>query len=85
MGMDPFRKYLEEYVREAIQNSDGTTRSISEFLWAKKEPGRFASYRDERKKALKEARRAFDDYRHWPLSVILSHLGIENKDALLKK
>jgi hypothetical protein len=83
--MDPFHQYIEEFTREAIENSDGTPKGISEYLWAKKDAGRFARNRDEKNKALQELRRAFDEYRHWPLSIILSHLGIENKEELLKK
>jgi hypothetical protein len=83
--MDPYRQYLEEYVKEAYANSDGTNKGVSEYLWAKREPGRFASNKDIRIKALKEARRAYDEYRHWPPQIILSHLGIENRDEILKK
>jgi len=83
--MDLYRKYIEEYTKEAIQNSNGTNRGISEYLWAKKDAGRFSMSKDEKNKALRELRRAFDEYRHWPLEVILSHLGIEDKESFLKK
>jgi hypothetical protein len=81
--MDLFHRYIEEFAREAIANSNGTPKGISEYLWAKREAGRFARHRDEKNKALAELRRAFDEYRHWPLSIILSHLGIEDKESLL--
>ncbi len=83
--MDLFRRYLEEYVKEAIENSNGTNAGVSEYLWAKREPGKLTSNRDIRIKALHEARRAFDEYRHWPQLIILSHLGFENKADFLKK
>jgi hypothetical protein len=83
--MDPYHRFLEEYVREAIVNSNGTNAGIAEYLWAKKGPGRFASNKEEKIKALTEARRAFDEYRHWPLFIILSHLGFEDKESFLKK
>ncbi len=83
--MDPYHRFLEEYVRDAILNSNGTNAGIAEYLWAMKGPGRFSSYKEEKIKALIEARRVFDEYRHWPLFIILSHIGIEDKEAFLKK
>jgi hypothetical protein len=83
MIMDYFHHYIEEYLKEALLNSNGTNSGISEYLWEKKDPGRFASHRIEKIKALREVRRVFDDYRHWPLSIILSHLAVEDKESFL--
>lgn len=81
MDIGRYRQFLEEYVREAVANSNGTPAGIAEYLWAKKMPGRLASHREEKQEALNEARKAFDEHRHWPIAIILSFLGIENKDT----
>ena len=75
-----YRQYLEDLVREALANGDGTNSGIAQYLWSKKEAGRFSFNRDEKNRALSEARNAFDEHRHWPLSIVVSHLGIEDKE-----
>ncbi len=84
MELGLFRQYIEDYTKEAIENSDGTNAGIAEFLSTKKQAGRFSSHREEKNMALAEVRKAFDEHRHWPLAIVLSHLGIENKDLLPK-
>ncbi|UCH61245.1 MAG: hypothetical protein JSV61_07115 [Anaerolineales bacterium] len=76
MDLGVYRQYLEQYVREAVDNSDGTNVSISNYLWEKKITGLWVRHRQEKQKALKEARKAFDEHRHWPLEIVLSHLGV---------
>jgi hypothetical protein len=77
MDLGVYRRYLQEYVQAAIEKSNGTAAGISERLWENKVGGRFTRFRVEKQKALDEARRAFDEYRHWPVDIILSHLGVE--------
>lgn len=72
-----YRKYLEQYVREAVTNSDGTNPGIANYLWSITVSGLFVRHKEEKTRALNDARRAFDEHRHWPLSVILSHLGVD--------
>jgi hypothetical protein len=84
MDLGLYRRYLEEFVIEAIQNSNGTNAGISEYLWSKKMAGRYSKHREEKNTALVELRKSFDDHRHWPLSIIISFLGIENKDLLTR-
>ena len=80
MRHEIYRRYLQEYVQEAIDNSDGTNSGISSYLWEKK-LGRFlVSNKNEKQRALNDARKAFDDHRHWPQPIVLSHLGIENTE-----
>lgn len=75
-----YQQYLEEYIKEAINSSDGSNADIANRLWAKK-IGRFlVRNREEKNRALDDARKAFDDHRHWPLEIILSHLGLDPKD-----
>ncbi|MBP1694734.1 MAG: hypothetical protein H6Q37_2617, partial [Chloroflexi bacterium] len=35
-------------------------------------------------RALAEVRKAFDEHRHWPRSIVISFLGIEDKELLSK-
>jgi hypothetical protein len=72
-----YRRYLEQYVREAVANSDGTNSGIASYLWSITASGWFVRHKMEKNRALTDARRAFDEHRHWPLAVILSHLGVE--------
>jgi hypothetical protein len=71
-----YRQALEKYVTEAVQNSDGTHRGISGYLWDIK-LSRLTLNRYEKQRALEDARHAFDDHRQWPIEVILSHLGLK--------
>lgn len=78
MDIGAYRQALEKYVTEAMQNSDGTHKGISSYLWNIK-LSRFTFNRYEKQRALEDARHAFDDHRHWPIEVILSHLGIKTQ------
>ncbi len=71
-----YKRYLTQFVREAIQNSDGSNAGISNYLWEKKVSGIFVQHRIEKERALSDARKAFDEHRHWPREIIISHLGI---------
>lgn len=84
MDIGLYRQYLEGYVKDALENSDRTNSGISEYLSSIKPAGRFAAHREEKNRALEEVRKVFGDHRHWPLTIILSFLGVENKDQLLK-
>ena len=77
MDIGAYRRILEEYVREAIKNSDGTASGIAEYLSSIKPPGRFTNHRLEKQTALREATKAFGEHRHWPVNIIISHLGVE--------
>jgi hypothetical protein len=79
MDFKVYQEYLQRYIDEAILNSDGSNRGISEYLWAQQVKGRFARHRQERLRALTDARRAFDEHRHWPLEIVLSHLGLKKE------
>lgn len=75
-----YKRYLTQFVREAIQNSDGSNAGISGYLWAKRISGIFVQHRTEKERALHDARKAFDEHRHWPREIIISHLGISDRD-----
>lgn len=79
MDIKRYREYLNEYVKDAIQQSDGSVHGVSERLHEIEIKGLFVSHRDEKRRALTDARRAFDDHRHWPLEIILSHLGVTDE------
>lgn len=73
-----YRQYLAQYVAEAVQNSDGTTRGAGEYLDNLQiGGGLFMRHRLEKQRALEEARAAFTRNRHWPLEIVISQLGIE--------
>lgn len=74
-----YRQCLQEIVQEAITHSDGSNAGISEYLWSVKVGGWFTRNKLEKQKALEEARKAFDEHRHWPLEIVISHLGLEPK------
>ena len=76
MNIGAYRQALEKYVSEAVLNSDGTRTEISTYLWNIK-LSRLVLNRYEKQRALDDARRAFDEHRHWPVEVILSHLGVK--------
>ncbi len=79
MDIGIYRQLLEQYVREAVQNSDGTRAGILEYLSSIKVSGPLVRNKVERQTALKEAIKAFEEHRHWPLEIIFSHLGVEIK------
>ncbi len=78
-----YRQSLQDIVQEAIDHSDGSTRQISEYLWSIKISGWLIRHKFEKQKALDEARTAFDSHRHWPLDIVISHLGLEPKSMRL--
>ncbi|MFM8322259.1 MAG: hypothetical protein ACKOC5_15200 [Chloroflexota bacterium] len=71
-----YEQYLRQYLALAIRESDGTNRGIAERLGEIHPGGLFERHKDEKRRALQDARRAFDEHRHWPLDIVLSHLGI---------
>jgi hypothetical protein len=73
-----YRRFLNEYVQQAIQNSDGTPTGIAEYLRSFEIKGLLTRNKTEKRRALSDARAAFDEHRHWPLDIILSHLGISS-------
>jgi hypothetical protein len=77
-----YNQYLQQYISEAIRNSDGSNRSISEYLETIRIGGWFERNKVEKRLALADARAAFDKNRHWPLEIILSHLGVKHPDHL---
>jgi hypothetical protein len=72
-----YQQYLNEYVHQAIAGSDGTVASIAENLYGIQLRRLFVSNRDERTRALQDAQHAFSEHRHWPLEIILRHLGVD--------
>jgi len=84
-GMGPmdllsYQQYLQQYVSQAIHNTDGSNRQISEYLSEIQIKGFLVRHRTEKERALADARKAFDEHRHWPLEIVLSHLGVKPDD-----
>jgi hypothetical protein len=76
-----YRRFLEEYVRQAVKASDGSVRGVAEELGTIRVGGLLTLHKEEKQRALADARRAFDEHRHWPLEIILSHLGVGEAPA----
>ena len=77
MDIGVYRHYLEQLVQEALKNSDGTNSGIYEYLASKKISGIFVRHKFEKQRALEEAKKAFEEHRHWPVEIVISHLGVE--------
>ena len=77
MDIALYLRYLNQFVKEAINNSDGTNMGVSNYLWEKRVSGLLVQHKEEKQKALDEARRAFDEHRQWPQDIVLSHLGVD--------
>lgn len=75
-----YQHYLETFIRDAIVNSDGSNAGIAAQLWEKKIGSFLVTHKEEKSRALDDARNAFDEHRHWPLEIVLSHLGLDPKD-----
>jgi hypothetical protein len=76
MDISLYRRYLNEYVNEAINNSDGSAAGIAEYLHTFEVKGLLTRNKTVKRRALNDAIKAFDEHRHWPLDIILSHLGV---------
>jgi hypothetical protein len=72
-----YRKYLEQYISEAFEHSDGTISGVSEYLGTITVSGILTRHKEEKKRALEDARTAFNEHRHWPMDIIISHLGLD--------
>ena len=72
-----YNQFMHEYLKEAFINGNSKPTDIARYLDEIPLPGRFARNREERTRALFAVRQAFTEHRHWPLDIILSHLGID--------
>lgn len=77
MDTQLYRKFLNQYVQDGLQNSNGTVQGVYEYLSGQTVRGFLVRNKLERQRALDDARRAFAEHRHWPLEIVLSHLGVE--------
>jgi len=60
-----------------IKFENGLDKGMSEYLGTLKVSGLLTRHKEEKTRALKDANNAFDDHRHWPLDIIISHLGLD--------
>ena len=79
MNRELYQQYMQQYISQAIRDSDGSVREIYELLAERQVKGIFVRHKEEKSRALADARKAFDEHRHWPLEIILSHLGVEQE------
>jgi hypothetical protein len=76
MNIQLYQQYLQQYVAEAVRESDGSVRGAAEQLSMIQVKGLLVTHKEEKRRALADARTAFDEHRHWPLEIILKHLGV---------
>jgi hypothetical protein len=75
-----YNQFILAYLKEALLNGRTKPVEIAAYLDVIPLPGRFARNKEERIRALRAVRQAFTEHRHWPLDIILSHLGIDPQD-----
>ena len=80
MNIGVYRKFLNELMQDALENTDGSTAEISRYLWDRKISGILIRHRKEKERALEDARKAFDEHRHWPIPIVISQLGLNPDD-----
>ncbi len=80
MDGEAYRAALKKYVQEAIQNSNGSNSQIYEYLSSLTVKGFLVKNKVEKQRALADARKAFDEHRHWPQDIVLSQLGLDPKE-----
>jgi hypothetical protein len=84
MDIGAYRTAVQNYVRQALEHTDGSNKQISEYLWSLSVPRFLARSKTEKRQALADARKAFDDHSYWPLEVILTQLGVDKELLNLK-
>jgi hypothetical protein len=72
-----YSQFMHEYLKAALADGSQKPAEIARYLDEIPLPGRFARNKEERIRALQAVRQAFNEHRHWPLDIILSHLGID--------
>jgi len=82
MKAEVYRQYMLQFIRQAIHESDGSNSGIATALLERNIPTKgvrswFLKDAEEQIRALNDARKAFDEHRHWPRSLVLSHLGLD--------
>lgn len=82
MDIELYRRYLNQYLKDALANSDGTHSGITEYLLSIKVSGLLVRHKAEKLRAQQDAIKAFQDHRHWPLEIIISHLGLDQKNFI---
>lgn len=84
MNQKLYRQYMREYLRDALQKSDGSNAGVSNYLMQQIPPGRFTRHREEKARALTDVQRAFAEHRHWPVDMVLTYLGIKPEEVQAK-
>ena len=77
MDIGAYRRAMQELIIGALQNTDGSSDQITEYLRAKRVSGLLVRNKNEKRRALEDARLAFEKHSHWPVEIIISHLGVE--------
>ena len=57
MNIGVYRKFLNELMQDALENTDGSTAEISRYLWDRKISGILIRHRKEKERALEDAKK----------------------------
>ncbi|HSO27630.1 MAG TPA: hypothetical protein VLS48_06140 [Anaerolineales bacterium] len=77
MDIGAYRRAMQDLIIGALQNTDGSSDQITEYLRSKRVSGLLVRNKNEKRRALEDARLAFEKNSHWPVEIIISHLGVE--------
>jgi len=78
MDQSRFNTFLVEYIKNALDESDGTADGASNYLSAQKKPGFLAP--NEKKEAHQRAKKVFAEMSDRPLWLVLKALGLTAED-----
>lgn len=77
MDIRAYRSYLRELIEDALKNSDGSVSEMAAYLHSREVTGLLVRHKKEKRRALQDAQTAFDEHRHWPVRIVISHLGLD--------
>ena len=78
MDHDLFRKYLEIYTKEALEQSGDDVPGAADHLEKMKKAGILVKGRAEKNAALERARKVFSSSRERSLFIVLKSLGLDD-------
>lgn len=79
MDQERYKECLVDFVRTALDRSDGTPTGAANYLGSRKKPGFLAS--EEKKMAFERVKKVFTEMRDRPLWMVLKGLGLEVEDV----
>lgn len=84
MDVNAYRSFLKELIGDALENTDGSVSEITAYLHTRQVSGLLVRNKKEKQRALLDAQTAFSEHRHWPLRIVISHLGLDPDELGVK-